>query len=82
MELELNEGLVYGARYYTVHPVIKPVWDVNPQEWITMMEWCITTFGPTPKDGVWAPNSRWYANNAKFWFRNKADQEWFVLRWA
>jgi hypothetical protein len=40
------------------------------------------SFGPTAHDGVWTPDMRWYANNAKFWFRNKKDLEWFLLRWA
>lgn len=31
-------------------------------------------------DGVWTPDQRWYANNAKFWFRNPKDRDWFVLR--
>jgi hypothetical protein len=24
---------------------------------------------------------RWYMNNSKFWFRDKKDLEWFLLRW-
>jgi len=46
------------------------------------MEWCVTTFGPTPVDGVWTPGGRWYANNAKFWFRDKEDMLVFVMRWS
>jgi hypothetical protein len=74
-ELELNEGRVYGARYLTVHPS-------NSWHWNDMMAWMVETFGPTAHDGVWTPNMRWYANNAKFWFRNEADQLLFVLRWS
>jgi hypothetical protein len=81
MELELNEGRVYGARYWTVHPVFD-FWVSDNAPWRDMMEWCVTTFGPTPKDGVFTPGQRWYVNNAKFWFRNQADREWFVLRWS
>jgi hypothetical protein len=74
-ELELNEGRVYGARYLTVHPS-------NSWHWNDMMAWMVDTFGPTAHDGVWTPSMRWYANNAKFWFRNEADQLLFVLRWS
>ena len=42
------------------------------------MKWWVTN---SPINGVWTPNARWYANNAKFWFRQKKDLEWFILRW-
>ena len=74
-ELELDEGRVYGSRYLTVHPK-------NGAHWNEMMEWTVETFGPTAHDGVWTPNMRWYANNAKFWFQHKKDRDWFVLRWS
>jgi hypothetical protein len=74
-ELELNEGRVYGSRYLTVHPS-------NSWHWNDMMAWMVETFGPTAHDGVWTPSMRWYANNAKFWFRNEADQLLFILRWS
>ncbi len=84
MTLELDEGRVYGARYWTVHPV--PSWDLTYDwggidAWNSMVEWCVETFGPTAKDGVFTPGQRWYVNNAKFWFRNEADRDWFLLRW-
>jgi hypothetical protein len=74
-KLELSEGTVYGARYLTVHPG-------NGWHWNEMMEWMVSTFGPTAHDGVWTPNMRWYANNAKFWFRNEKDRTMFILRWS
>lgn len=72
---EFSEGRVYGARYLTVHPN-------NGWHWNEMMAWMVETFGPTAHDGVWTPNMRWYANNAKFWFRNEKDLNWFILRWS
>jgi len=74
-ELELDEGRVYGARYLTVHPN-------NGWHWNEMMAWMVETFGPTAHDGVWTPNMRWYANNARFWFRNEKDRNWFIMRWS
>ena len=72
---EFSEGTVYGKKYLTAGPQSGARWD-------KMMEWMVETFGPTAVDGVWTPDQRWYANNAKFWFRDKQDLEWFVLKWA
>jgi hypothetical protein len=74
--LEIDEGRVYGARYFTVQPINAA------DKWNDMMSWMLETFGPSADDGVWTPGMRWYANNAKFWFRNKKDLDWFVLRWS
>ena len=74
--LEYSTGKVFGHDYLTVAPV-------NAEGmWNDMMEWMVTTFGPSAKDGVWTPDQRWYANNAKFWFRDQKDRDWFVLRWS
>ena len=74
-KLELSEGCVYGARYLTVHPT-------NGTRWDDMTEWMVKTFGPSAWNGVWTPDQRWYANNAKFWFRDEKDLTMFILRWA
>jgi hypothetical protein len=81
-ELEFSEGKVLGCFYYTVKPIIS-YWNSNgaTSKWDDMMLWCVTVYGPSPIDGVWTPNARWYANNSKFWFKEKKDLEWFVLRW-
>jgi len=71
---ELSEGRVHGARYLTVHPN-------NGARWNEMMSWMVGTFGPSADDGIWTPDQRWYANNAKFWFRDTKDLEWFLLKW-
>ena len=74
--LEYSTGKVFGHVYQTVAPM-------NAEGmWSDMMEWMVDTFGPTAKDGVWTPDQRWYANNAKFWFREAKDRDWFVLRWS
>ena len=74
--LEYSTGRAFGHDYLTVAPM-------NAEgKWSDMMEWMVTTFGPTAKDGVWTPDQRWYANNAKFWFRDQKDRDWFVLRWS
>lgn len=81
MIIERSEGRVFGARYWTVHPVIEPVWDQDPQDWRDMIAWVVETFGPTAKDGVFTPGQRWYVNNAKFWFRDEKDVMVFLLKW-
>lgn len=74
--LEYGTGRVFGQEYLTVAPM-------NAEgKWSDMIEWMVKTFGPTAKDGVWTADQRWYANNAKFWFRNAKDRDWFVLRWS
>jgi hypothetical protein len=74
--LEYGTGKVFGQEYQTVAPM-------NAEgKWQGMMEWMVKTFGPTAHDGVWTADQRWYANNAKFWFRDQKDRDWFVLRWS
>lgn len=76
-----GSGTVYGIEYHTIAP---PMWE---SDWNTMMQWCEETFGPTgslwkeTKNLTPEPNKRWYANNAKFWFREEKDLNWFVMRW-
>lgn len=80
IELVCSEGRIFGARYYTVKPIAD--WeDPISQRWRDMIEWVVTNYGPTPKDGAFTPGGRWYANNATFYFRNKEDRDWFLLRW-
>jgi hypothetical protein len=73
MELILSEGTVFGEKYHTV----------EPSKWMFELEdWCVRTFGCSPANGVWEPHGRWYMNNSKFWFREKKDLEWFIIRWT
>ena len=74
--IEIDSGKIYDADYHVAKPINAA------QQWPHMMSWVIQTFGPiTAKDGMWTPGQRWYANNAKFWFRNQADLTLFLLRW-
>jgi hypothetical protein len=84
MDLTVSEGRVYGSRYHTVQPPSRLVPTSGGwynQYWIDMEKWCTETFGETPKDGVWTPGARWYANNGKFLFKDEADLLLFTLRW-
>jgi hypothetical protein len=77
--LEIDTGTVYGQEYYTVMP---KGWMWRDFEWNDLREWCDETFGPTPADGIWTPDQRWYVNSERFWFKNQKDRDWFVLRWS
>lgn len=83
MELIVAEGKVFGARYYTVEPKVI-TWDLDKDwggidAWEHMENWCIETYGESK--GAFEPSQRWYVNSARFWFREKKDLEWFVLKW-
>ena len=77
MTFHIQEGTVYGEPYYAVK-------TYQPIPWAKMEEWCVNAFGPSgteDKPGAWSPYERWYANNSIFWFKDKKDLEWFLLRW-
>lgn len=84
MELKQCEGRVYGARYYGVEPIWGDGYLAGwyNQRWNDMLAWCVETCGPTPIDGVWTAGAKWYVNNSKFWFREKDDLAYFILRWG
>lgn len=77
-DIVLNEGTVYGARYYTAEPI--------GGNWLEMEQWCNKVFGDGCR-ALWGeakapePARRWYANNRKFWFREEKDRDWFIVRW-
>lgn len=77
-DLKLDEGTVYGARYYTVQP--------EGGNWREMEAWCVEMFGDRGEH-IWGeekapePAQRWYTNNRKFWFRDEQDRMIFVLKW-
>jgi hypothetical protein len=76
-DLKLSEGTVYGNRYYCVEPV--------GGSWLRMETWCSDNMGSNgsawDKDKAPKPNSRWYMNDSRFWFREEKDRMMFVLKW-
>lgn len=71
-------GHIYDEPYHQVTPI------VSNGEWSKMISWCVETYGVCSHEkgpGVWTPSQRWYANNSRFWFKDKKDCEWFLLRW-
>lgn len=76
-DIKLNEGTVYGSRYYTAEPI--------GGNWPEMELWCIEHFD-NAGSSIWGekvpePQQRWYMNNRKFWFRDEIDRMIFVLKW-
>lgn len=80
-ELTPESGTVYSKEYYVI-AVKGPIIYGNYNIWNEMIDWAFDTFGPTPTDGVWTPDARWYVNNCRFYFREEKDREWFILRWS
>lgn len=82
-KLKLSTFDFNGETYYEVKPV---GWMHKDElQWNDMMTWVVETFGPSgtkENPGVWTPGERWYANNARFYFRDIKDRDWFVLRWS
>jgi len=80
MKTSTSEGAVYGRTYYCVEP------DTFLIPWPEMEQWVIETMGPSTTS-IWGGSppkldERWYANSAKFWFRDEQDRVLFLLRWA
>ena len=77
-DLIMNEGTVFGAKYFTVEPI--------GGNWKDMEAWAKQSFGEPAdiweKDKfMWPECGRWYMNNRKFWFRNERDRDWFIIKW-
>lgn len=71
--------MLHEIPYHVISPVL------TGGEWAAMVEWCVDTFGTTGSielPGVWSKRQRWYVNNAKFWFRDDADRDLFLLKWS
>ena len=78
VKMDLSQGTIYGARYWTVKPAIS--WDVNGdwgniRSWQEMLEWCVETFGPTPEDGVWTPGAHGIAIMQSFGLETKQIEQ-------
>jgi hypothetical protein len=80
-QLVYSTGKIFGQSYYTIQPM-GWAWQSDNIQWRNMVEWCVSSFGPTAADGVWTPDQRWYVNNSKFWFKQAKDRDWFTLRWS
>lgn len=81
----LNEYTIeYETRKYsnTEYYVVKPRGMVGNRDfnWDDMIAWSVKTFGPSK--GVWDQGERWYCNNARFYFQDKKDRDWFVMRFS
>ena len=79
-QLKLSQIELNGELYYEIRPV---GWMHKDElQWNDMITWVVDTFGPTARDGVWTPGQRWYANNARFYFKDIKDRDWFIMRWS
>ncbi len=77
--LEYEMATHFNTEFYVVKP--RGMLGNKDFGWDDMLEWCIKTFGPS--QGVWeSSEERWYCNNARFYFRNKKDRDWFIVRFS
>jgi hypothetical protein len=72
-ELVHNVGEIWGIPYFLVTP-----FAYGEGNKAAMVQWCQDSFGP----GKWALRMRWWWDDHHFWFRDAADRDWFVLKWA
>jgi len=78
--LEQDTRVVAGHSYTTIEPN-------SGYAWLSLEEWCIATFGEASSvwdtsDFVWPENARWFMNDRKFYFRDRKDADWFLLKWT
>lgn len=90
LDTTIHEGhRVYGHPYR----VFMPFGDFeNNTEWFekyshtpeikSFVDWCFNAFGPWCEPYEPNPPHRWYFQNGNIWFRDDADVELFLLRWA
>lgn len=84
MAITTGKGTIYGARYHWVKPLGWGPYGVL-DSYSEMVEWNIEQFGNVKWDAgnnTPIPGQRWYSYSAKFWFREKDDFAYFVLRWS
>ena len=72
-KLTFDTGKVCGYDYLTITP--------RGYDWSDLEAWCTEAFGLRGDMWKTVPNARWYANNAKLWFRDRKDYDWFIIRW-
>ncbi len=76
MKLIIEEGKYTskeGIEYISVEVDGQQYYGDYPG-WLAMIDWAVKTFG--------AETDRWQVSNKRFWFRDKQDLEWFLLRWS
>jgi hypothetical protein len=84
MAITTGKGTIYGARYYWVKPL---GWMLNGDNasYSEMVQWNVEQFGNTKWDAgkeTPIPGQRWYSSSARFWFKDKDDFAYFLLRWS
>lgn len=81
--VDVNNEPYYAVKPKGIHTVNK--WFGYNEQFNEIFNWCLDTFGtyeyePSPYTPL--PNQRWFVKDILFYFRDKADSEWFVLRWS
>jgi len=79
LEIRTATAMAGVTDYYTAEVInAGTLWD-------EIMPWMNDNFGPAAEKitpGLWREGSCWFLNRGEFWFKNKKDLDWFVLRWS
>ncbi len=67
------EDLNFGIPLYKV--------DAEGYDFDELNEWCNQTFGP-PRIGPGQPECKWFISGGEFYFHEKKNRDWFVLKWT
>lgn len=76
MKLNLDEGKYIdntGNEYYSIEVDGRSTFGDYPL-WVNMINWANEQYG--------GDYERWNVSNKRFFFRDKEDLEWFILRWS
>ena len=77
--IEYETAEHFDRTYYVVKP--RGMLGNRDFGWDDMVDWCVSSFGPSA--GVWdSSDERWYCNNARFYFKNEKDRDWFAMRFS
>ena len=76
MKLNIDEGKYVsneGDAYYSIEVDGRQTFGDYPL-WVDMINWANEQYGDDYK--------RWNVSTKRFFFRDKEDLEWFILRWS
>lgn len=70
---------LFGECGYWVAVEYAGSWEYKLRTNTAMEIWNERTFGPR---APWGHDGRYSAANAKYYFKEKGDRDWFVMRWS
>lgn len=68
----------FGDCHYWVEATACGLFSERYLKNIEIDEWVVATYGPKSDWGY----GRWCASDARYWFKEEKDRDWFILRWT